>query len=160
MPFNPFSQLTSKIFGGLLLLSLITLGPALWITRAKLADARETITALQTWQSEMIGAIRLAAENPDVDATTAKEQVQALGHVRITLTSAIESQNAAIEAMHQQSEAAQATAREAEAKRRAAVKKAEALQAELRKRAGAPVPPADLEQEVRRSQDLLYDEGL
>jgi C4-dicarboxylate-specific signal transduction histidine kinase len=160
MPFNPFSQLTSKIFAGLLVLSLLTLGPGLWITRSKLAEARETIGQLQTWQREMIAAIQLAADNRDVDATTAKAQVQALGNARIELTGAIERQNAAIEAIQQQSEAAQALAREAEAKRRAAVRRAEDLQRELRRRAGAPVDPELIEQEVRRTQDLLYDEGL
>lgn len=160
MPFNPFSQLTSKIFGGLLLLSLVTLGPGLWLTRAKLADARETITSLETWQSETVAAIRLAADNPEVSAATAKAQVQALGTARIELTNAIESQNAALEVMQRQSEQAIEIAREAEDKRRAAVARSAQLQAELRRRAAAPVDPADMEQAVRDSQDELYEAGL
>jgi len=157
---NPFSVLTSKIFGALLIVSLITLGPALWITRGKLIDARETIAGLRSWQSELVDAIRLAAENPDVDSKTAKAQVQSLGYVRIKLTSAIKSQNEAIDALQEQSEQAMAAAREAERKRRAAVQQSKALQAELRRRAGFPVPADQLEAEIRRSQDQVYEAGL
>lgn len=160
LPFNPFSQLTSKIFGGLLILSLITLGPALWITRAKLADARETITELVNWRIGIIDAIRLAADNPEVDATTAAAQVQALGQTRVNLTNAIKDQNAAIAAIEQQSADALAAAEEAERKRRAATKRAEVLANELRNRARVPAPAADMEAAVRRSQDELWDAGL
>jgi hypothetical protein len=167
MAFNPFSQLTSKIFGGLLLLSLVTLGPGLWLTRAKLADARETITAqgkeitaLDEWVSEVILITGRAAENPSVSKATVKAQIQALGEARINLTAAIESQNAALDEMARQSEQAIEAAREAERKRKAAVRKSEQLQAELRRRALAPVDPAEMEQAVRDSQDELFEAGL
>lgn len=160
MTFNPFSQLTSKIFGGLLVVSLITLGPALIITRHRLTEARETITELVNWRVGIIDAIRVAADNPDVDATTAAAQVQALGHVRVELTNAVESQNVAIAVIEQQSADALAAAEEAERKRQAATKRAEVLANELRNRARVPAPAADMEAAVRRSQDELWDAGL
>jgi hypothetical protein len=160
MPFNPFSALTSKIFGGLLALSLLTLVPGLLITRHRLAEARETITELVDWRIGIIDAIRIAADNPEVDAKTAAAQVQALGVTRVNLTNAVKDQNAAITAIEQESAAALDMAREAEQQRRAAIKRSEALQAELRSRAAAPAPAADMEAEVRRSQDDLYEAGL
>jgi hypothetical protein len=160
MPFNPFSEVTSKIFGGLLVLSLLTLGPALWITSAKLADARETITELVNWRIGIVDAIRIAADNPDVDATTAAAQVQALGNIRIELTTAIENQNAAVAEMERQSAEAFRVAQEAERKRAAAIKRADTLAAELRNRARVPAPAADMEAAVRRTQDELYEAGL
>jgi C4-dicarboxylate-specific signal transduction histidine kinase len=160
MPFNPFSALTSKIFGGLLALSLLTLGPGLLITRHRLAEARETITELVDWRIGIIDAIRIAADNPEIDARTAAAQVQALGVTRVNLTNAVKDQNAAITAIEQESAAALDMAREAEEQRRAAIRRTEALQAELRRRAAAPAPAADMEAEVRRSQDELYEAGL
>lgn len=149
-----------KLLAGGLILSLVTLGPGLLITRAKLADARETITELVNWRIGIIDAIRIAADNPDVDASTAAAQVQALGHVRVELTNAVESQNEAIAAIEQQSAQALAAAREAERKRKAATQRAEALANELRNRARVPAPAADMEAAVRRSQDELWDAGL
>lgn len=158
MSFNPFSALTSKIFGGLLALSLLTLGPGLLITRHRLAEARETITDLVNWRIGIIDAIRIAADNPDVDAETAAVQVQALGVVRVNLTNAIENQNKVIDSMGEESAAALEIAREAEQRRRSAIKRAETLQAELRRRAAAPAD--DMEAAVRQSQDALYEAGL
>jgi hypothetical protein len=160
MPFNPFSAITSKVFGGLLILSLLTLGPGLLITRHRLAEARETITELTNWRVGIIDAIRLAADNSDVDASTAAAQVQALGHVRVELTNAVKSQNSAIAAIEQQSADALAAAEEAERKRQAATKRAEMLANELRNRARVPAPAADMEAAVRQSQDELWDAGL
>jgi len=157
---NPFSALTSKVFGGLLILSLVTLGPALLITRGKLADARETITALTDWQTEMVDAVRLASNNPDVDKVTAKAQVQEMGFIRIQLGNAINQQNAALDEMQRQSAAALEAARDAERKRRAATQRAEALAAELRGRARIAAPADDMEEAVRRTQDELYEAGI
>lgn len=160
MPFNPFSQLTSKIFGGLLVLSLITLGPALYFTRAKLADARETITELTNWRISIVDAVRIASDNPKVDATTAAAQIQSLGTIRIQLTNAIEDQNTAITTMERESQAALELARDAERKRAAATRRAEALAAELRNRARVPAPQEDMEAAIRRNQDELYEAGI
>lgn len=160
MPFNPFSALTSKLFGGLLILSLITLGPALLITRAKLFDARETIAALEQWQDDMVIAVRLASGNKDTTEKTAVQQVNRMGVIRIQLGEAVKAQNAAVEAMQRESEAAQAVAERARKERADAVKRTEALQAELRKRARVPAAAADMEAAVRRSQDELYEAGL
>lgn len=160
MPFNPFSQLTSKIFGGLLLLSLITLVPALYLTRAKLADARETITELVEWRLGIVDAIRIAADNPKVDASTAAAQVQELGVTRVKLTNAIEDQNAAIAMIEQQSADALAIAEAARKQRAAALRRAEALSAELRNRSRVPAPASDMEAAVRQTQDELYEAGI
>lgn len=160
MPFNPFSALTSKVFGGLLVLSLVTLGPALLITRYRLAEARETITELVDWRMGIIDAIRVASDNPNVDGKTAAAQVQALGQTRVNLTNAVNDQNAAIEAIEQQSADALAAAADAERKRQAATKRAEDLAKELRNRARVPAPAADMEAAVRRSQDEQWDAGL
>lgn len=160
MPFNPFSTLTSKIFGGLLLLSLLTLGPGLLITRHRLADARETITALELWQTDIVIAVRLAADNSETTVKTAGAQITALGNARRDLIAAGAAQNAAIEALHAESEAALAIAEQAERERAAAIKRTEALQAELRRRAAAPAPAEDMEAAVRLSQDELYEAGL
>ena len=160
MGFNPFSVLTSKIFGGLLLVSLLTLGPALWITRSTLADVRKDNTALTEWQTSIVDAIRLAADNPDVDKTTAAAQVQALGQIRIDLTNAVEDQNAAIVMMEQLSADAMAAAEQAQKQRAAAVRRAESLAAELRARSRIPAPADDMEEAVRRTQDELYEAGI
>lgn len=155
MPFNPFSALTSKIFGGLLVLSLLTLGPGLLITRHRLADARETIAALEKWQDDVVIAVRLAADAPTTDKT-AVAQITALGNARRDLLAAVAAQNAAVETLRAESEAALAVAERARKERAAAVKRTEALAAELRRR-----PPADdVEAAVRQSQDELYEAGL
>lgn len=160
LPFNPFSALTSKVFGGLLILSLVTLGPALWITRGKLADARETIAALEDWRDNIVIAVRLASDNQDVTDKTAESQINELGYIRIQLKAAVDQQNAAIDAMARESEAAREVAARAKKERAAALRRAEALQAELRNRARVPAPAADMEAAVRQTQDELYDAGL
>jgi len=157
MPFNPFSAITSKIFGGLLVLSLLTLGPGLLITRARLHEARTTITALEKWQDDVVIAVRLAADAPTT-ADTAVSQITALGNARRDLTAALAAQNAAIEAMQRESEAARAVAERARKERAASIRRTEALAAELRSRAVAP--PDDTDAAVRRSQDELYEAGL
>lgn len=160
MTFNPFSALTSKVFGGLLLLSLVTLGPALLITRAKLSDARETIAALEQWQDDIVIAVRLASGNADTTDKTAEQQINRMGVIRIKLGEAVESQNGQIEAMQRESDAALAIADKAREERAAAIVRAEKLQAELRSRARVPAPAEDMEAAVRRSQDELYEAGL
>ncbi len=160
MPFNPFSALTSKVFGGLLILALVTLGPALLITRAKLFDARETITVLEQWQDDMVIAVRLASGNKDTTEKTAVQQVNRMGVIRIQLGEAVKSQNGQIEAMQRESDAALAIAEQAKQERAAAIRRAEKLQAELRSRARVPAPADDMEAAVRRSQDELYEAGL
>jgi len=160
MTFNPFSALTSKVFGGLLILSLVTLVPALLITRAKLFDARETIAALEQWQDDMVIAVRLASGNKDTTDKTAVQQVNRMGVIRIKLGEAVESQSGQIEAMQRESDAALAVAEKARQERAAAIRRAEKLQAELRSRARVPAPAEDMEAAVRRSQDELYEAGL
>jgi hypothetical protein len=160
MTFNPFSALTSKVFGGLLILSLVTLVPALLITRAKLFDARETIAALEQWQDDMVIAVRLASGNRDTTEKTAVQQVNRMGVIRIKLGEAVESQSGQIEAMQRESDAALAVAEKARQERAAAIRRAEKLQAELRSRARVPAPAEDMEAAVRRSQDELYEAGV
>lgn len=158
--FNPFSQFTSKLFGAGLVLSLVTLGPALWITRATLADAREDIAVLEKWQDKIVSAVRLATNDPKVDAGTAAERITEMGFVQVQLKAAVDQNNVAIEAMSRESEAALDLAERAKQERAAAVRRAEALQAELRSRSRVPAPAADMEAAVRRSQDELYEAGL
>jgi hypothetical protein len=160
MTFNPFSALTSKVFGGLLILSLVTLVPALLITRAKLFDARETIAALEQWQDDMVIAVRLASGNRDTTEKTAVQQVNRMGVIRIKLGEAVESQSGQIEAMQRESDAALAVAEKAKRERAAAIRRTEKLQAELRARARVPAPAEDMDAAVRRSQDDLYGAGL
>jgi hypothetical protein len=160
MTFNPFSALTSKVFGGLLILSLVTLVPALLITRAKLFDARETIAVLEQWQDDMVIAVRLASGNKDTTDKTAVQQVNRMGVIRIKLGEAVQSQSGQIEAMQRESDAALAVAEKARQERAAAIRRAEKLQAELRSRARVPAPAEDMEAAVRRSQDELYEAGL
>jgi hypothetical protein len=160
MTFNPFSALTSKVFGGLLILSLVTLVPALLITRTKLFDARETIAALEQWQDDMVIAVRLASGNKDTTDKTAVQQVNRMGVIRIKLGEAVESQSGQIEAMQRESDAALAVAEKAKRERAAAIRRTEKLQAELRARARVPAPAEDMDAAVRRSQDDLYEAGL
>lgn len=160
MAFNPFSQLTSKIFGVGLILSLITLGPALYFTRATLADVKEDLQAAKDWQLEVISAVAVAADNPKVDGKTAIAQIQELGHTRVNLTNAIEDQNEAIVMIEQQSADALAIAEKAQKQRAAATRKAEALAAELRDRARVAAPADDMEAAVRKTQDELYEAGI
>lgn len=141
----------------------LALALAMWRIGAledKLADARETIASLLDWQTEMVDAVRLASDNPDVDSTTAKAQVQELGTIRLELTNAVEMQNAALDEMERQSAEAFRLAQEAERKRRAVLRRNEQLQAELRAKARVPAPAADMERAVRRTQDELFEEGL
>lgn len=160
MAFNPFSQLTSKIFGAGLVLSLITLGPALLITRATLADARDDIAVLEKWQDKMVAAVRLATNDPEVDAGTAAERITEMGFVQVQLKAAVDENNATIDAMSRESQAALDLAERAKRERAAAVRRAEALQSELRSRALVPAAADHMEAAVRRSQDELYDAGL
>jgi BMFP domain-containing protein YqiC len=144
-----------KLLGGALILSLLTLGPGLLITRAKLADARTTITALEKWQDDAVIAVRLAADAPTTK-DTAVAQITALGNARRDLAAAVAAQNAAVASLRAESEAALAVADRARKERAAAVKRTEALVAKLRAR-----PPAeDTDAAVRRSQDELYEAGL
>lgn len=158
MTFNPFPALTSKIFGGLLVLSLLTLGPGLLITRARLADARETITSLEKWQDDIVIAVRLASDNPETGTDTAAAQITALGNARRDLTAAVAAQNSAVAAMQAESDTARAVAEQARKERAAAIRRTEALAAELRQRAATPAEDTDAA--VRRSQDELYEAGL
>ena len=158
--FNPFSELTSKLFGGLLALSLVTLGPALYFTRATLADARVTIKGLTEWQTDIVEQVRLASKNPKIDKTTVSSQIAEMGYIRIQLDNAIDTQNAAISEMERQSAEAKQMAIEAERKRRAAVPRAADLARKLRYDSRAPAPSDDMEASVRETQDLLYEEGL
>ena len=160
MAFNPFSQLTSKIFGAGLVLSLITLGPALLITRATLADARDDIAALEKWQDKVVAAVRLATNDPEVDAGTVAEHITEMGFVQVQLKAAVDQNNATIDAMSRESQAALDLAERAKQERAAAVRRAEALQSELRSRALVPAAADDMEAAVRRSQDELYEAGL
>lgn len=145
-----------KLLGGALILSLLTLGPGLLITRHRLADARETITALEKWQDDVVVAVRLASDNPDTTDATAAAQITALGNARRDLTAAVAAQNAAVASLQAESEAALAVADRARKERAAAVKRTEALVAELRARP----PSEDTDAAVRQSQDELYEAGL
>lgn len=125
-----------------------------------LAEAKEDLQAAKDWQLEVIRAVAIAADNPDVDGKTAIAQIQQLGHTRVNLTNAIDDQNKAIVMMEQQSQDALAIAEKARKDRAAATRKADALAQELRNRSRVPAPAADMEAAVRRTQDELYEAGI
>lgn len=158
-----FSEAKSKLFGaGLILTGLVTLGLAIGLmaTRAKLADARETIASLIDWQTGIVDATRIAADNPKVTKETAQSQIQQLGVVRVQLRQAVDDQNDAIEAFAAETEAAKAVAAKARKERAGAIRRAEQLQRELRARARVPVAPEQVEETVREIQDELYESGI
>lgn len=159
MPFG----LSTKVLGGSLVGALIlsgVLGIALYVTSLRLTNAKEVIRNLTDWQSEMVSAVSLASGNPEVTKLTAKAQVQAIGNSLSTLNSALKTSNDAVEKLAQQRKEALARAAQAGKERAAAIKKAETLAAQLRTSAETSVSPEEMEAEVRRVQDLVYEAGL
>lgn len=157
------SFLTSKVLGGALVGALIFSGVQSarlsWRT-SELNRAKEVIQGLTTWQGEMVTTVRLASGSPGTTKNTAKAQVQAMGISLATLHSALRSSNDAIDRLAEdRRRAEEAAAREAKA-RAAAIAVAEKLKQQLRNRAVAPVSPDQMEAEVRRTQDALFEAGL
>lgn len=156
-------SLVSKVLGGALAGALVFSGVQTarlsWKT-SELNSAKEVIQGLTTWQGEMVTTIRLASGSPGTTKNTAKAQVQAMGTSLVTLHNALKTSNDAVDRLAEDKRRAEAVAaREAKA-RAAAIAAADKLKKELRDRAQAPVAPDQMEAEVRRTQDALYEAGL
>lgn len=151
-----FSSLTSKVFAGLLAVASF----ALLIVGFQLSSARDRIRVLEDWQQRVVLAVRVATGNETVTAKSAEGQIEQLGVIRIQLKRAVRVQNDAIDALEREGRLARETAAKAAAERAAAVKRANALAAQLRKQAKVPVAAPDMEAAVRATQDQLFEAGL
>lgn len=150
----------SKVLGGVALGALIFSG-VLWLqlshTKSELGSAKEVIQGLEGWQGQMVTAIGLASGSK-VTTTTAQAQVQALGQSLASVKGKLDVQNKAVDQLGEEKRRAEeAAAREAKA-RAAAISKADSLSKDLKERAGTAA--ADMEAEVRRAQDTVYEAGL
>lgn len=157
------TPLVSKVLGGALAGALIFSGVQTvrlgWV-QSELSSAKEVIQRLEGWQGEMVTAIRLASGNDTVTAKQAQAQVQAMGTSLVTLHSSLKTSNDAVDRLAEDKRRAEAAAaREAKA-RAAAIAQAEKLAAQLKSRASAPVSADQMEAEVRRAQDTVYEAGL
>jgi hypothetical protein len=126
MPFNLFSVLTSKIFGGLSIALLIALAVC-WHGWGVTERARDLL-AKQV--ATIVFAVRQASGNETVTQDTAAGQVIALGDSNRRLKGAIAEQNLAIDEMAAEAVRAKAHAAElkaiadkAEAQRRSALRR-------------------------------------
>lgn len=160
---NFVTPLWTKVLGGALAGALIFSGVQtvrLSFKDGELNSAKEVIQRLEGWQGGMVQTIRLATGNDKVTEKTAQAQVQAMGTSLVTLHNALKTSNDAVDRLAEDKRRAEeAAAREAKA-RAAAIAQAEKLSKELKARAGAPVPVDQMEAEVRRAQDTLYEAGL
>jgi cysteinyl-tRNA synthetase len=160
LPF-PIPSLT-KVLGGALVGSLLlsgVLGGLLAWKGHELNNAKEVIQRLEGWQGGIVQSIRLATGNNAVTKDTAQNQVQAMGNSLVALNNALKTSNDAVERLGEEKRAAeQAAAREAKA-RAAAIATAEKLSAQMKAGAAKPVSQADIEKEIRRTQDELYEAG-
>jgi hypothetical protein len=159
----PSPPLLSKVLGGALAGALIFSGvqtARLGNAKAELLSAKEVIQHLEGWQGDMVTAIRLASGSDKVTKATAQVQVQAMGNSLVALHNSLKSSNDAVERLGEDKRRAEeAAAREAKA-RAAAIATADKLRDQLRVRAQAPVSADQMEAEVRRAQDTLYEAGL
>lgn len=157
---NPFSTLFTKVLGGALVGAAIFSGvQTLRLSHAKseLNGTKEVIQRLEGWQGGVVQAIRLASGNPQVTNETAQAQVQAMGTSLVDLHNALKTSNDAVDRLAGEKRAAdEAAAREAKA-RAAAIATAEKLSAQLKKGALKPVTQSEIEAEIRRTQDELYE---
>jgi hypothetical protein len=123
----------------------------------ELSSAKEVIQHLEGWQGGMVQAVRLASGNNSVTKDTAQAQVQAIGADLATLHNALKTSNDAVDRLAEEKKSAEeAAAREAKT-RAAAIRDAEKLRDQLRAGATHPVSQADIDKEVRRTQDQLYE---
>lgn len=156
MPFNPFSALTSKLFGGLSLGLMIAMG-LMYLT---IKHLNHEIEKLHTWQGDMVTAVKDASGNDKTTTSNAKEQVYEMGKSIANMISATKTQNDAIDALNKQRDVALAKAETERANRAVAIAKADDLAKQLRDGELKPVSKADVDKEVRRVQDLVYGAGL
>lgn len=159
MPFNPFSALTSKIFGGLSIVLILALGGTwLWGHHWK--------GVAQDWAQQagqVVLALRTASDNPKADWKTAPGQIIALGESNRSLKVAIDDSNSRIDLMAEEAvrlraraDELQEIARKAEAQRRAAY-------AKLSDMAITPGTRDDCMQLLREAEaalDLVREAGL
>jgi cysteinyl-tRNA synthetase len=159
----PVLGLGTKVLGGALAGALILSGvqtARLSWTKSELHSAKEVIQRLEGWQGGMVQAIRLASGNAKVTEKTAQAQVQAMGTSLVSLHNALKTSNDAVDRLAEDKRRAdEVAAREAKA-RAAAIRTAEQLRDQLRVQAQKPVAPADVEAEIRRTQDELFEAGL
>lgn len=138
------------------LIVTVLMGITIGILRFQLADARETIQVLETWQRSMVTSVRLASGNPKVTKDTAQVQLQALGKSIDDLKDAVQRGNERVDEMVERSRLAQERAAAETVKRKAAVQKAEAARDALRN----AKPSDSSEATLRELQDQAYEGGL
>lgn len=148
--------LLSKILGGTTLVLAIAAGIfySLW----QGALHREGV--LKTWQRDTVAAVAQEAGNPAVTAATASAQIHAMGRSLANALAAVKIQSQAVDHLADMTKMANERA-DAEARARAsAVKRAESLAGQLAEEAKTPYSQADLDAEIRRIQDQIYEAGL
>lgn len=84
-----FSVLTSKIFGGVAIGSLLLLG----VQTARLSSANERVAELTDWQNDVVGATRIATGVADLAVAHVPVQIYGLGASVDQLQRGIERQN-------------------------------------------------------------------
>jgi hypothetical protein len=155
--------ITTKLLGYGLAGSLLIsggLGIALAVSNHRLSSAKEVILVLDRWQDGVIGSLRLASGNNEVTADTAQLQIAALGNSLVTLHSSLKQSNDAVDKLAEDAARAQALAQKEAQARAAAIKKADQLAAQLHAGAATSVAPEEIEAEIRRTQDELYEASL
>lgn len=129
----------------------------LWIQNGNLD---RTVKQLQNWQNDMVTTVRLASGNSKVSKETARAQVQGMGNSLVVMHNAVKTQNEAITKLAAEKAEAEATAKREAAARADAIRTAKQLAKQLGEEALTPVPAQEMEQEIRRVQDLAYEAGL
>lgn len=142
----------SLIFGGVQTIRLA-------MTDKELRHRKEVIQNLTAWRDDLVSSIRLASGSPKVTHDSAKAQILALGQSVTLLKESIIDQNKRIDQLGEQTVAAQKLAKVEREKREAAITTARKLAAHLETEATKAVQPNEVEAEIRRVQDQLYENG-
>lgn len=154
---------TTKVLGYSLLGSLLLAGVLFGIIALKtsqLNSAKEVIQDLNRWRDGVVVTTRLASGNPEVTPETTVNQIQAMGNSLAALHTSLKNSNDAVDKLAEEAEQAKEKARQEAKRRAAAIREAERLAAKLERASLTPVSPEDVEAEIRRTQDELFEAGL
>lgn len=140
-----------KYLSGGLAIGLIALSVYVFALRG---DVRE----LTNWQDDIVLAVQGASGNDEVTEDSAKDQILAMGRSVENLRRGIETQNAAVDKLADERDAALHRAEVERARRQAAIDRARGTADDLD---GQALTPADNPDEaMRAAQDQAYEEGL
>jgi len=159
MKFDPFSAVTSKIFGAAALVLLLAAGLGWW--RADHWHGR--FDTLNLTLGTIVVAIREASDNPTVTAGTAAEQVRTLGASRRSMIAAIETINTAVSTIANETQRLKARRQLLEREAARAIAQRDAARRRLADATSPPAVRRDCEQlaaEAEAMLDLLRKEGF